>query len=392
MDKKRLIILGSTGSIGVQTLQVVEALGDAFDVVGLSSNNRIDELAMQVSQFKPEAICVVNPDRRQQAENLAQSHRIKCYMGESGLVDLVTNHKADIVVVATVGFVGLRPTMEAIRRGCTIALANKEVLVAAGDLVTEAVRTHNAALVPIDSEHNAIFQCLRGEETATIRRIILTASGGPFRNTTIDDLERMTAKEALRHPIWSMGPKITIDSATLMNKGLEVIECYHLFGVALDQIDVVVHPQSVVHSFVEFHDGNMIAQLGLPDMRTPIQLALTNPHRVHSSLPSLDLTKAGALTFEPPDTKRFPCLRLAFDAMRRGGTAPVALNAANEVAVREFLDGGISFMDIPRLVEKVLLSHDFNPSPDLNLIFESDAACRNLAEEYVRELSHQKVN
>ena len=374
--RKRLIILGSTGSIGRRTLDVVRDFRDRFEVVGLSANSDIMTLAAQAREFRPRALCVCSPDVLSAAEDLASACGARLHLGRPGLVELVEEHDADMVVVATVGFVGLLPTLRAIELGRTIALANKEVLVTAGDLVMESVRRHGATILPIDSEHNAVLQCLNGSGPERVRRIILTASGGPFRGRTRDELARVTPAEALDHPTWRMGPKITVDSATLMNKGFEVIEGKHLFDVPVARIEVVIHPQSLVHSMVEYVDGSILAQLGVTNMYLPIQNVLFHPERVANAHPSLDFPSLGMLSFEAPDAGTFPCLRLACEAAEAGGTCPAVLNAANEVAVERFLAGDLGFLRIAAVVEDALQAHDRAPARSLADIMSADEWAR----------------
>lgn len=373
--KKRLIILGSTGSIGTRTLDVVRDFPENFEVVALSTNSRTDLLAQQVVEFSPEAVCV--------GPNAKDFHLPgpKVHLGESGLRELIDQYDADLVVVATVGFVGLLPTLTAIKKGMTVALANKEVLVTAGDIVMAEARKNGVVILPIDSEHNAIFQCMNGSGPKSVRRVILTASGGPFRGSTRERMESITPAEALRHPTWNMGPKITIDCATLMNKGFEMIEGMHLFDVPPEKIEVVVHPQSTIHSMVEYVDGSIIAQLGVTDMYFPIQNVLFYPRRVENKFPSLDFAKLGQLTFQAPDAENFPCLKYAYEAADRGGTCPAVLNAANEVAVARFLAGAISFLRIPEIIRGALDAHDPKPARDVAEIQSADKWARAWAEK-----------
>lgn len=379
--KKRLIILGSTGSIGTKTLQVVSDFPDAFEVVALSTNAQTGLLAEQAKRFRPQAVCVCAPERANEARHLASQTATKLHLGTEGLLELVERYECDMVVVATVGFVGLLPTLRAIELGRTIALANKEVLVTAGELVMRAAREHGAAILPVDSEHNAIFQCLACGARDKVRRIILTASGGPFRGAKRDRLARIGRREALRHPTWNMGQKITIDSATLMNKGFEVIEAHHLFGIPLERTEVVIHPQSIIHSMVEYVDGSVIAQMGVTDMYLPIQNVLFYPERVENKVPSLDFTQLGRLTFEPPDMTSFPCLSYAYEAARLGGTYPAVLNAANEVAVARFLRDEIGFLAIPAIIRDVLDAHEGKPASSLEEVLAADAWARTRASQ-----------
>src|SRR5436309_15178720 len=374
MPARGVAILGSTGSIGCNTLRVIESLGSKyFRVVALGAGQNVEKLADQISRHQPELVSVETEESAEQlkaelAKRNLTSPRI--IVGEAGLVEVATHARADCVVSGTVGAVGFVPTLRALEAGKRVALANKETLVMAGELMTRAADKAGAELLPVDSEHNALHQCLRGETRSEVRRLVLTASGGPFRTKSASEMERATVAEAMRHPTWQMGAKITIDSATLMNKGLEVIEARWLFGFEADQIDILVHPESVVHSMIELIDGSIKAQLGATDMRHAIQYALTYPARYHCELPPLDLTQLSALHFEAPDTERFPCIALAYRALREGGTLAAAMNAANEEAVRAFLDERISLTDIPRVIEKVIDEHTVKPGEKLNVVVE----------------------
>ncbi len=379
-NAKGVAILGSTGSIGCNTLRVVESLGpERFRVVALGAGHNVEILADQIARHLPELVSV-------DSEAAAHDLRARLFernidlpriaIGEAGLIEIATEPEADCVVSATVGAVGFVPTLRALEAGKRVALANKETLVMAGELMTRAASASGAQLLPVDSEHNALHQCLRGEKRTEVRRIVLTASGGPFRTKTKTQMSASTVSEALRHPTWNMGAKITIDSATLMNKGLEVIEAHWLFGFAPDQIDIVVHPESVVHSMIELVDGSVIAQLGITDMRHAIQYALTYPDRQTSELPPLDLTALSALHFEPPDHDRFPCIALAYRALRAGGTLPAAMNAANETAVQAFIEEQISLTDIPLVIEAVMDGHHNQPANELATILEADQSAR----------------
>jgi 1-deoxy-D-xylulose-5-phosphate reductoisomerase len=349
-----LAILGSTGSIGTQTLEIVRLFPDRFRVVALTAHANVDLLAEQARSFRPELVVIGDAERADALRRALGDLPTRVLVGTEGMEAAATAEGVDTVVAAVVGFAGLRPTVAAIEAGKEIALANKETLVVAGELVRDLVRVHETSVLPVDSEHSALLQCLVGEPPDSVESITLTASGGPFRTRPAETFGQITRAEALDHPNWSMGAKITIDSATLMNKGLEVIEARWMFDLGPEQIDVVVHPQSIIHSFVTFSDGSVKAQLGVPDMRVPIQYALSFPERWSAPHPRLDWSEIAALDFEPPDFDRFPCLRLAFDALRAGGTAPAVLNAANEAAVALFLDEQIGFTDIPRLVEAAL--------------------------------------
>ncbi|PKO17003.1 1-deoxy-D-xylulose-5-phosphate reductoisomerase [candidate division BRC1 bacterium HGW-BRC1-1] len=380
MSAKRVIVLGSTGSIGVKALQVMEDFPSRFDVVAISTNERVDLLLRQASQFKPEGVCVCSPTARDTGAEIASAVGAQFHEGEAGLTEMVARYDADIVVVATVGFVGLMPTLKAIERGITVALANKEVLVTAGDLVMAAARERGVKLLPIDSEHNALFQCLNGCGEQSVRRLILTASGGPFRGRQPETLAAVTPDEALAHPTWNMGRKISIDSATMMNKGFEMIEAAHLFGVPPERIEVVIHPQSTIHSMVEYVDGSILAQLGRTDMYLPIQNVLMWPDRVENGFEPLDFAQLGQLTFEKPDPEGFPCLAYAYEAAARGGTCPAVLNGANEVAVARFLAGEIGFLGIARSIRNALDAHTLVSDPTLEQIHEADKEGRDAAQ------------
>ena len=390
MSARGISILGSTGSIGCNTLRVVEALGSPFRVVALAAGRNVARLAEQCAQHRPSLVSVADEEcaeqLRSELEKLgATPPTIK--IGETGLVEVATHADAACVVSAAVGAVGLVPTLRAVEAGKRVALANKESLVIAGELMTRAAEKSGAEILPVDSEHNALHQCLRGEKRSEVKRLVLTASGGPFRTKTREEMERATVEEAMKHPTWRMGAKITIDSATLMNKGLEVIEAHWLFGFDADRIAIVVHPESVVHSMIELVDGSVIAQLGATDMRHAIQYALTYPERREGSVAPLDLTRLGALHFEPPDAEKFPCVELAYRALRTGGTAPAALNAANETAVAAFLDDKIRLTDIARIIARALDAHETRPATTLGAVLDADAQARELAASVVREIT-----
>ncbi|MCE5231068.1 1-deoxy-D-xylulose-5-phosphate reductoisomerase [bacterium] len=372
-ERKRICILGSTGSIGEKSLLVIADNPDRFEVVGLSAHGSVKRLAEQAAEYGVKQICIAG-----KGGDVAAPDGVTVHRGPQGLIDLVDACEPDLVVVATVGYAGLSPTLRAIELGVTVALANKEVLVAAGDLVMDAARRRGVRILPIDSEHNALFQCLAGRrEDWPLRRLILTASGGPFRGRTRAELASVTVEEALCHPTWRMGRKITIDSATLMNKGFEVIETHHLFGVAVDKIDVVIHPQSVIHSMIEYEDGSMLAQLGVTDMYLPIANVLAWPERLpNRRFKPLNLAELGAFTFEQPDVEVFRCLGFAREAVRLGGTYPAVLNAANEIAVARFLDGEIGFLGIPELIEAAMNAHQPDGTADLNAIHAADRWAR----------------
>jgi 1-deoxy-D-xylulose-5-phosphate reductoisomerase len=383
---KRLAILGSTGSIGRSALAVVDAHPSRLRVVSLAAGDNATLMAEQVRRYRPALAAMATGDAADRLRAAGGVSSTQVAGGAEGLVAAATHPDVDIVICASSGTAGLDAVLAAIEAGKTIALANKEVLVMGGALVTEAARRRGVSVLPVDSEHNAIHQCLHGRPLTEVRRLILTASGGPFRGYTRDALARVTPAEALKHPTWQMGRKITIDSATLMNKGLEVIEARWLFDTGADQIDVVIHPQSIVHSMVELSDGSVIAQLGVTDMRLPIQYACSYPERWEASLPPLDLTRAPALEFLPPDVERFPSLALAYRALREGGTVAVVLNAANEVAVEAFLDGKLGFMAIPQVVERAMNAHVSERVSSLQVVRRADAWARDYAREMAREL------
>ena len=382
---KRLAILGSTGSIGRSALAVVDSHPERLSVVALAAGDNDELLAQQVEKYRPDVVAMATGEAVDRLR--ASGARLPIVgTGTAGLIAVATHPAADIVICASSGTAGLEAVLAAIEAGKTIALANKEVLVMAGGLVTAAARRQGVAILPVDSEHNAIHQCLHGRATSEIRRLILTASGGPFRDHSADALERVTPAAALQHPTWQMGRKITIDSATLMNKGLEVIEAHWLFGVSASQIDVMMHPQSVVHSMVELTDGSIIAQLGVTDMRLPIQYACSYPERWAAALPSLDLARCGRLDFLAPPHERFPCLRLAYRALRGDGSLPVVLNSANEVAVEAFLDGKLGFTSIPRVIERTLDAHETADVDTLSVVRRVDAWAREHARRVAGEL------
>ena len=372
---KCVSVLGSTGSIGRQTLEVLEQL--PVRVAALTAGSNVRLMAQQCRKFKPELAVMATPQAAAELKDALDGQKLRILSGMEGLLEAAQHEQADTVVTAVVGMLGLRPTLAAIRRKKRIALANKETLVCAGALVMQAAREYGAEIVPVDSEHSAIFQGLRGcGDRREIRRLILTGSGGPFFGKTPEELQKVTKADALRHPNWKMGNKITIDCATLMNKGLEIIEAMHLYAMPLSKVDVVIHRQSIVHSLVEFRDGAMMAQLGVPDMRVPIRLALTYPERQENPAPGLDLTSCGPLTFERPDAAAFPCLALAREAAERGGNACAVMNGANEAAVALFLQDRIGFYDIPRLVRRAMDAVPFVSAPELEDVLKSDRAAR----------------
>lgn len=375
---KRVAVLGSTGSIGTQTLDVISRQPDDYEVVGLAAGSNLSLLLEQIHTFRPQWVSMATKQLADQISTQVPDG-VRVVHGEAGLTEIAGHSGADYVVCALVGSLGLTSTLAAIEAGADIGLANKESLVTAGHLVMQKAKEKGVAILPVDSEHSAIFQCLGGENYQTIKRLILTASGGSFRDRTRDQLNNVTVEDALKHPNWSMGAKITIDSATMANKGLEVIEAHWLFGVPYDQIDVVIHPESIVHSMVEFVDTSVMAQLGNPDMRVPIQYALSYPERKPSPASPLDLLKQATLHFREMDFERYPCLKLAFDAGRMGGTATTVFNAANEIAVSRFLKGEINFLTIESIIEKVLSRHTATANPSLEVILGTDAWARREA-------------
>lgn len=383
--QKRVVILGSTGSIGTSALKVARDIPDRMKVVGLAGGRNRDLLLQQAQEFQPKLIGVTEEeDAKWLRCHLPSSIEVVC--GEMGLVQLAELAEADLVLIAIVGTMGLRPALAAVQSGKDIAVASKEILVMAGQVVMSLAKTKKVKVLPVDSEHNAIFQCLEGRNPQEVRRIILTASGGPFLETPFEHFPTLTKAQALKHPTWVMGQKITIDSATLFNKGLEMIEARWLFDLPMEKVDVVVHPQSIIHSMVEFVDCSTLAQLSYSDMCFPIQYAVTYPERIKNSLAPLDFTKVRALTFEAPDEKRFPALGLAREAERVGGTMPAVLNAANEIAVQHFLEEKLSFPGIWQVVEKVMGKHSKVDSPDLEVIVAADQEARKVAQEVVKQV------
>jgi 1-deoxy-D-xylulose-5-phosphate reductoisomerase len=384
ISPRRIAILGSTGSIGTQALDVIEANPQHFSVEVLSAFSNVDLLAEQAMKFKPNVVVIAAEDKYLQLKDLLKDEPIKVYAGAAALLQVMAMDTVDMVVAAMVGFAGLPPVLEALKHGKPVALANKETLVVAGELVTAMAMQHKAPLLPVDSEHSAIFQCLYGEEHNPLEKLILTASGGPFRGRKRSELESVTRVQALKHPNWSMGAKITIDSSTLMNKGLEMIEARWLFAVNPSQIEVIVHPQSIIHSIVQFTDGSMKAQMGLPDMKLPIQVALGFPQRLQSDFPRFDFLKYPQLTFEQPDEETFRCLALARIAMEKGGMVPCVMNAANEVAVAAFLRDELSFHGIADVIEKVMMDSPAIPQPTLANYQEADLQAREQAAALIR--------
>ena len=385
--KKQIAILGSTGSIGTQALQVIEEHPDLYEVYALTANNSVDLLVEQARKFLPEAVVIANETRYAELKEALKDLPIKVYAGSDAINQIVESDPIDIVLTAMVGFAGLQPTISAIRAKKIIALANKETLVVAGELINQLAQQYNAPIIPVDSEHSAVFQCLAGEMGNPIEKVILTASGGPFRNYTLEQLKTVTKAQALKHPTWDMGAKITIDSASMMNKGFEVIEAKWLFGVRPDQIEVVVHPQSVIHSMIQFEDGAIKAQLGAPDMRLPIQYAFSYPDRIKSSFDRVDFTKCLNLTFEQPDTTRFRNLALAYEAMHRGGNLPCIVNAANEVVVASFLADGVSFFGMSDVIEKTMEKVAFIQKPTFDDYMATNEEARRIAADLISSIS-----
>ena len=381
-EKKKIAILGSTGSIGTQALQVIEEHSDLYEAYVLTANNRVELLIEQARRFMPEAVVIANEDKYEVLRDALADLPVKVYAGADALCQIVQERPVDVVLTAMVGFAGLKPTISAIKAGKAIALANKETLVVAGELINRLANDYHADIIPVDSEHSAIFQCLAGE-VSPVEKIILTASGGPFRTFSREQLAMVTKAQALKHPNWSMGAKITIDSASMMNKGFEVIEAKWLFGVEPGQIQVVVHPQSIVHSAVQFADGAVKAQLGVPDMRVPIQYAFSYPLRLQSSFERLDLFRIGTLTFEEPDTCRFRNLALAYEALYEGGNMPCIVNAANEVVNRAFLEDRIGFLQMSDVIANTMREASFIKEPTYEDYLQTDAESRRIAAEYV---------
>lgn len=384
--KKKIAILGSTGSIGTQTLDVVAAYPERYEVYALCAHRSIDKLIEQARTFLPEVVCIADETLYPALCEALSDLEIKVWAGEDAIAQMVTMPSIDVVVAAMVGYAGLRPTIEAIKAGKTIALANKETLVVAGEIICALAQQYHAPILPVDSEHSAIFQSLVGEDHSEIEKILLTASGGPFRTYTLEQMRQVTAAEALKHPNWDMGAKITIDSATMMNKGFEVIEAKWLFGVPVDKIEVLVHPQSIVHSAVQFTDGAIKAQLGAPDMRLPIQYALSFPERLASDFPRVDWTQMTQLTFEQPDLQRFPNLQLAYEAMRRAGTVPCVLNAANEVVNLAFRQNKCGFLQMSEIIAETMNKTSFIPSPTYEDYVAIDKEARIKAQELLENI------
>jgi 1-deoxy-D-xylulose-5-phosphate reductoisomerase len=373
---KRLAILGSTGSIGVNALDVVRQFPERFEVIGLSAGHNIQLLKQQIQQFQPKVVSVLNKELSNALQRELSPTPLEILHGVEGLIQVAIHPEVDQVISGLVGAVGLIPTLSAIKTQKAIALANKESLVMAGEIIMEEAKKNRVQILPVDSEHSAIFQSLLGHQKEDVHRLILTASGGPFLNLPMDKLHEVTVKDALSHPRWEMGKKITIDSASLMNKGLEVIEAHWLFNIPVEKIDVQIHPQSIVHSMVEYIDGSIVAQMGITDMRIPISYALSYPQRLHLNLPHLDLSQKGGLTFFPPDPERFPCLKLAYQSIKIGETMPTILNAANELAVNAFLEGSIKFTDVPLLIQRVMEGHEVKSAHTIEDILRADQWAR----------------
>ena len=378
---KKLSILGSTGSIGENTLLVADNLGEQIDILYLSANRNVERLIEQAQKYYPKTVAIVDEEAGKKVTS-ALNGQIEVLTGREGLLELAGRDDVDIVMNGLVGSAGMEPTLRSVEAGVDVALSNKESLVMAGSLINEAKQQSGAKIFPVDSEHSAIWQCLAGEDMADVRKIILTGSGGPFRTKNVETFINITPKEALNHPNWDMGNKITIDSATMMNKGLEVIETYWLFGLKADEIDIVVHPQSIIHSMVEFADRSIKAQLGVPDMKIPIQYALTYPRHSAAQWEELDFIKTGQLTFEAPDLEKFPCIKLAYEALRAGGSTPAVLNVANEQAVYNFLDGEIKFTEIPAIIEKACAEHHYIAEPTLEDLLELEIWATDFVNAY----------
>ncbi len=387
---ERIALLGSTGSIGTQALDIISKYPDRFQVEVLVAGNNIDLLIEQAHKFQPDSVVIANSDHYHLLKDSLQYTNIKVYSGNEAVEQVVELSSVDVVIAAIVGYSGVRPTIAAIKAGKKIALANKETLVVAGEIIGKLVSDSGSIIIPVDSEHSAIFQCLAGESGNPIEKITLTASGGPFLNMSQEMLKKVKPCDALKHPNWNMGCKVTIDSASLMNKGLEVIEAKWLFGLTPDQISVIVHQQSIIHSLVHFADGSVKAQLGVPDMRVPILYALSYPDRLQSDLPRLNLNETSTLTFAEPDTKKFRNLALAYEAIKKGGNMPCILNAANEMAVNAFLEEKVSFTQMPDIVEYTMENSFFSESPDLDLLEVTDSDARNMALSFINKLQKEK--
>ena len=384
IQKKQIAILGSTGSIGTQALEVITENDSLFEVYALTGNNQVDLLIQQARKYNPEMVAIGNEEHYLQLKDALSDLPIKVFAGADSIAQVAEMQPIDIVLTAMVGYSGLKPTMNAIKAGKKIALANKETLVVAGELICELAAQHHVSILPVDSEHSAIFQCLAGEGNNPIEKLILTASGGPFRTKTMSELEHVTSAQALKHPNWDMGAKITIDSASLMNKGFEIIEAKWLFGVSPEQIEVVVHPQSIIHSMVQFVDGSIKAQLGMPDMKLPIQYAFTYPERLKTNFPRFDFNVCSQFTFERPDMERFRNLSYAYYAMEKGGNMPCVLNAANEVVVEAFLKDKIGFLQMSDIIEDVLMKAEFVSKPTYDDYVKTDELVRSLTKQLIK--------
>jgi 1-deoxy-D-xylulose-5-phosphate reductoisomerase len=383
--KRRIAILGSTGSIGTQALDIISRHRDLFEVELLTACNNKDLLIEQAIKFNPNSVVISNPKHYKEVSEALEPHLIKVFSGNESIEDILSSStNIDMVLTAMVGFSGLRPTLAAIRSGKSIALANKETLVAAGSIVTSEAIKHSSAIIPVDSEHSAIFQCLQGERSE-IEKILLTASGGPFLNMSLAAMEKATIETALKHPKWNMGAKVTIDSASMMNKGFEMIEAKWLFGVKPSDIEMVIHPESIIHSMVQFRDGAIMGQMGFPDMRIPIQYAFSYPYRLPFEVQRVNFSSIGALTFKKPDSDKFPCIKIAYNAIEKGGNIPCIMNAANEIAVASFLKGEIPFTFIPKIIENTIEKCNFVPTPTVEDIFLSDEQGRKIAKQYINK-------
>ena len=383
---KKIVILGSTGSIGVTALKVIRQNPEKYKVIGLTAGRNVQLLFKQIAEFRPKAVAVLQREDAVWLKHRFQNQDLEVYSGQDGLVKVATLAESDMVISSIMGAAGLIPTFSAIKAGKDIALANKETMVMAGPIVVEEVKKRGVFIIPVDSEHSAIFQSMQGHPKDDIKRLILTASGGPFRNASLDEMANVTPEQALKHPNWKMGKKITIDSATMMNKGLEVIEARWLFDIPADKIDILVHPQSIIHSMVEYKDGSIIAQLGIPDMAIPISYALSYPHHIKNDLPCLELDKIRTLSFEKPDLKKFKCIGLAYDAIRIGGSMPAVMNGANEIAVEAFLRKEIGFLDIPAIIEKVMSIHEPFPINSIASVMEADTWARQKAKDVIKSM------
>lgn len=384
--QKKITILGSTGSIGVQTLDVISKAPEHFELLCITANNNLGLIREQIERFRPKKVVIANEESYFEFKRNFSDFHSEMLCGDDALISVASERENDLVVSALVGYSGVLPTVAALKNGINVALANKETLVAAGELMVDIASKTSAKIIAVDSEHNAILQCLAGESVNDIEKIILTASGGPFRSILMEDFPSITIEQALNHPNWSMGNKITIDSATMMNKGFEVIEAHWLFGMEADKIEVVIHPQSIIHSFVQFKDASVKAQLGLPDMRVPISYALYYPNRMVNDFPRLDFKALGSFDFWQPDKERYPCLFMSYEALEAGGNVPAILNAANEVCVSQFLSGKMRFIDIPRVIERTIETIEFIHSPTLEEIGETDTISRIMAHEIIDNL------